>query len=129
MFSIFLCVGMLLNGAGTIAGLNGYQTSLAGFSSGAGCALIITGVIGMAVLKKSRGAEKQLEIDTNDERNVKIREKSAYSAFFITLFALTAAAVYFTAIENLDACFIIVILMAVHVLSYLIHLWLNNRKL
>lgn len=43
------------------------------------------------------------EINENDERNIKIREKSAYGTFFVTLFCLAAANVVFLFLNDITS--------------------------
>ena len=65
------------------------------FASGAGCAIIALGFVGLVSLKRSPKQVKQQEINENDERHIKIREKSAYSMFYVTMIGLSIAVLTF----------------------------------
>ncbi|MCL2254216.1 MAG: DUF2178 domain-containing protein [Lachnospiraceae bacterium] len=129
VYMILTSLGLLLNGSGSLwSGLNEIN-HIFEFLSGIGCAMIFIGVIGIFRLRKNPNITKQQEIEESDERNIRIREKSAYSTFFITLLMLTVAVIVCVILGNIIACIIINIFMAVHVLSYLILLHFNNNKM
>ena len=127
-YMIMISVGLLLIGAGSLLKELDTFSHLFEFGGGFGAALIGVSTIGIIRLRRNPKSTKQQEIEETDERNIKIREKSAYSTFFITLLTLLAAVIVFVALGNVMACIIINIFMAVHVLSYLLLLHINNKK-
>jgi uncharacterized membrane protein len=72
---------------------------------------------------------KQQELELNDERNIKVREKSAYNTFYTTLLCLIVAIGTFIVLEIWLATFIISGALAVHVVSYFAFRYINNKKL
>ena len=72
---------------------------------------------------------KQQEIELNDERNVKIREKSAYNTFFLTLNILAVAVSALVVLEMWFATIITIGVMTVHVVSFLVFRRINNKNL
>ena len=127
-YMIIVCIGLLLIGAGCLMRSLDIYHNLFEFSGGFGAALIGIGSVGIICLRKKPKSLKQQEVEETDERNVKIREKSAYSTFFVTLLTLVAAVIVFVALGSVVACIIVNIFMAVHVLSYLLLLHINNKK-
>ena len=75
------------------------------------------------------GVTKHKKIELNDERNIKIREKSAYYTFFVTLYSLFVAGIIFVVLEMWLATSIIVGMQTVHVVSYFAFRLLNSKKL
>lgn len=129
-FYIFLvCFGLLLLAGGIIAEALDFDNRLLGFGSGLGCAAIALGVVGMVSLKRKPADARQHAINENDERFIKIREKSAYGTFFVTMISLSVVELVFVWLDYLIPCYIIIGLMAIHVFSYFIFLYLNNKKL
>jgi len=68
-------------------------------------------------------------IELNDERNIKIREKSAYYTYFLTLYSLFVAGIIFVILEMWLATIIIIGVQTVHVISYFAFRYVNNKKL
>lgn len=129
LFILLVCCGLALLLAGFIANYFELDNRFFGFASGIGCAAIALGFVGMVSLKRKPEDVKQQEINENDERSIKIREKSAYSTFFVTMIGLSAVELTFVWLDYIVPCFIIIGLMSVHVISYFIFLYRNNNKL
>ena len=91
--------------------------------------MILIGTVGTIRLRKNPETAKQQDIEAADERNIKIREKSAYSTFFITLLTFAAAMAIFVLQKNAAAVVVINIFMAVHVFSYLMLLRINSNRM
>jgi len=72
---------------------------------------------------------KHREIELNDERNIKIREKSAHTTFFVTLLCLVVAVITFIVLGMWLATIIIIGVQIVHVVSFLAFRYINNKKL
>lgn len=86
------------------------------------------GCVGMVSLKRKPEDIRQQEINEKDERFIKIREKSAYATFYVTMIGLSVVELVFAWLEYLIPCFIIIGLMAVHIISYFVFLYRYNRK-
>ena len=54
------------------------------FIAGFGIAIMLVGLFFMLYNRYSSDGEKQYEIDKNDERNIRIKEKAAYSSWYAT---------------------------------------------
>ena len=128
-YTLIICVGLVLIGSGSVMQNLGIESHIMGFTAGAGCALVGLGAIGLIILHFHPKSVEQQKIDNKDERNIKIREKSAYGAYAITSIAMGVAILVFVALNNMEACFIITMVLAVHTLSYLILMFVNNKKL
>jgi len=129
VYMILIAIGLFLIGSGSLFSSFEADSRLFEFGGGVGSALIIFGSVGIFLIRKNPKSAKHQEIEEHDERNIRIREKSAYTAFFITIITLAAAVVVCVVLNNITACIIINIFMAVHVLSYLVLLRINNNKM
>ena len=107
----------------------GIENRLFEFFGGVGGAITALGSVGLIRFRVNPKSVKEHEIANKDERNIKIREKSAYSSFFVTLIALSITELVFVVLDNIAVCITITILMGVHVLSYLLTLHFNNNRL
>lgn len=129
LYLILIITGTVLSAAGAITYATGHFSRVAEFGAGLGSAAIFLGSIGMIALRKKPCDARQAKIDIYDERNIKIREKSAHDTFYITLIALAASQLAFVFLDQIVPCFIVLGVMAVHVISYFIMLSYNNKKL
>ena len=129
VYMIIICIGLLLIGFAGLFSQFEADSRLFEFGAGVGSALTGLGSVGIILIRKNPKSAKQQEIEEHDERNIRIREKSAYATFFITLLALVAAVIVFVVLNNVIACIIINIFMAIHVLSYLVLLRINNNRM
>ena len=99
------------------------------FASGIGCAIIALSFVGLVSLERSPEQVKLQKINENDERHIKIREKSAYSMFYVTMIGLSISELTFVWMDYIIPCVIIIALMAVHVFGYFVSLHLNSKRL
>lgn len=112
-------LGLLLVLSGIFAeGLWGESRYL-GFASGLGCSMIAIGVLNVYVIEKKPEAVKSQEINEKDERFVKLREKSAYATYYVTLFSMAAVEVSFLFMDYLIPCFVVIGLMVLQTASFL----------
>jgi cadmium resistance protein CadD (predicted permease) len=70
------------------------------FISGIGCAWVGIGIIGIIIKRLKPEITKKIEIDQKDERNMRIRDKSGYISFIITLFSFIVLEFIFLTLEN-----------------------------
>ena len=127
VFIVLVCVGVLMLGAGSLLRGYGIENRLFEFFGGVGGAITALGSVGLIRFRVNPKSVKEQEISNRDERNIKIREKSAYSGFFVTLIALSITELVFVVLDNITVCITITILMGVHVISYLLALHFNNN--
>lgn len=118
-YILLLFVGAVLVAAGVIATWLGFGSRLLSFGMGLGTASMGLGAVGLIALRAKPEDARQREIDDKDERYVKIREKSAYSTFFVTLAGLCAVVLAFVLLDYLIPCYFVIGLMALHIASYL----------
>jgi len=83
----------------------------------------------LILLKKRPEIAHRQEINENDERFIKIKEKSAQDTWYVTLIGLLVAEFVFVFQGAMVPMIITIALMAVHVISYLIFLYINDKKL
>lgn len=129
VFMLLVIIGLLMLAAGSLLRGNEVNNRLFEFFGGVGGAIVAIGSVSLIRLRVNPKSVKEQEISDKDERNIKIREKSAYSSFFVTLIALSITELVFVVLDNVMACFVTTIVMGVHVLSYLLLLHFNNNKL
>ncbi len=99
------------------------------FFSGLGCALVGIAFMNLFLFAKKPQIIKQQEINQNDERFIKIREKSAYATFFTTMFGLVVVEFIFLWLDYSIPCFIVIVLMFVHIISLFLFMFYNSKKL
>ena len=128
-FLLFVCFGMVLIGASTLLKGSGIENRYFEFAAGIGGGAIGLGSFGLIYLRRHPVNAKQQEIHEKDERNIKIRETSAYNSFYLTLLCLVAAIFVFLILNNLVATGIVTVLVAVHVASFFILMSINSKKL
>lgn len=137
LYMFLVCFGMLLIAAVTLIGFvteynaeqNTLSSRLIGFGSGFGSAFVAAGSIGLILMRKKPEDVRQQKIDENDERNIRIREKSAYGTYFITIFSLMAVGMVFVLLDYIIPAYIIIGVMAINVFSYFVFIYHNNKKL
>lgn len=100
-----------------------------GIFSGVGGAWIGVGALNLYKLKRKPNIIKKQEIAENDERNIEIRQKAAYSTFFVTLFGLVLLQIIFVVNNYTTASILTTIVLAIHVISLLVFLRHYNNKL
>jgi uncharacterized membrane protein len=114
---------------GTVAKIFDYGQSVSGFALGVGCGFIAVGTALMYRRFRNPKQAREEEIVQKDERFIKIREKSAYAMYFVTLFALAIVVFVFLCLDYTIPGYIAIGLIAVHSIGYFIFLHLNNKKL
>lgn len=128
-YILIVALGMVLMLSGILVEYLVGESRYLGFASGFGAAMIGVGVMNLFLIIRKPEVIKQQEINQKDERFVKIREKSAYTTFFITLFGMAAVEMIFLFMDYMIPCFIIIGLMAVHVISLFVFIYHYNKKL
>ncbi|MDD3315346.1 MAG: DUF2178 domain-containing protein [Syntrophaceticus sp.] len=128
-YILIVALGMVLMLSGILVEYLVGESRYLGFASGFGAAMIGVGVMNLFLITRKPEVIKQQEINQKDERFVKIREKSAYTTFFITLFGMAAVEMIFLFMDYMIPCFIIIGLMAVHVISLFVFIYHYNKKL
>jgi uncharacterized membrane protein len=128
-YTIFACLGVLLMIAGGYAKKHGFDNRFLDFGAGLGVVAAILGSVGMILFRKNPHGEFQQKIEENDERNIKIREKAAYSTFFVTLSGLSVVEIVFLYLDYMIPCFIVLGLMSIHVASYFLFMYQNDKSL
>jgi uncharacterized membrane protein len=133
LFILFICMGAVLMIAGAVAGYYTQDNDLGGrifgFGAGFGSAVVAVGSVSLILARRKPNAERQREIDEKDERNIKIRERSAYGTYFVTMFSLSIATFVFVCLGSWLACLIALGLLFIHCISYLMFIYLNGKKL
>jgi len=133
LFVFLVALGIALAAAGFIVGsltedeeLSG---RLAGFGSGFGISILAAAIVNFVKLKRNPNIAKEQEINAKDERQIKISEKSALSAFFITMFSLLAAIFVYIFLGFYIPLWITIGLLLIHVISFKIFLHHNRKTL
>ncbi len=117
-YVILTIIGLVVMGSGVVAEVFLGDSRYLGFASGLGSAGAALGAMNLILLNRKPETIRQQEINDKDERLIQIREKSAYSTFFITLFGMAALEVVFLFTDSLTSCILVIGLMAVHVVSF-----------
>jgi uncharacterized membrane protein len=128
-----ICLGAALVLTGVIAKIlvedNDINGRLIGLGAGLGGATIALGFVGLILQRRKPEVKRQQEIDEKDERNIRIREKSAYDTFLMTLLCLIAAEIVFIFLDEMILCLIIIGVMTIQLFSYLVFLYRNSERL
>lgn len=72
---------------------------------------------------------KQYEINENDERNIRIREKAGYATWYTTLFLLSAITLTFVVLDYKVASFISLGALLIHSISLYVSIYIYNKKI
>lgn len=127
-YMLIVALGLVLMLSGILVEYFVGESRYLGFASGFGAAMIGVGIMNLFLITRKPEVIKQQEINQKDERFVKIREKSAYATFFVTLFSMAAVEMIFLFMDFLIPCFIIIGLMAFHVISFFVSIYHYNKK-
>ena len=132
-FISLVCLGIVLMIAGAIANYYLEDDSLGGRMLGAGAgfgsAIVAVAAVNLILIKRNPDKQRQQEINEKDERSIRIREKSAQSTWYVTLFSLLALEFAFLFLDYLIPCYVVIGVMVIHVVSYFIFIYRNNKKL
>ena len=71
---------------------------------------------------------KQKEIEEKDERNIRIREKSGYTVWYISIFMLAALVMATVILGQGIATWLAMAVLLIHCVSYFVLMGLNNKK-
>ena len=129
LFMFLICFGIALIGAGSIVKGIGHSSRFFEFAAGIGCAAVGWGSVCLILFKKKPEIAQRQEIEQNDERNTRIREKSGYNTFVVMLLYLLVAEVVFLALDVWIGCLVVICSMTIHVGSFLIFLCINSKKM
>ena len=131
-FISLVCLGAALMIAGAVANYFLEDDTLGGRMLGAGAgfgsAIIAVAAVNLLLIKRNPDKKKQQEINEKDERFIKIREKSAQSTWYVTLFSLLALEFAFLFFDYLIPCYVVIGAMAIHVGSYFIFIYRNSKR-
>ncbi len=133
IFTILAFIGLLFILTGTvtayIANEEGLASRLGGFGAGMGCSLIFVSTISLII--NGRKSEQQLKKEQNqiDERFIRIREKASFGSFFVSIFSMLVAIITFLCLNNMPACFITIVLLFIHIISYSLFIFRYNKIL
>ena len=130
---IALCVGALMFVGGVVLALlfkdaEGIMGALPVIIIGLGSILIGTNLMVVFRLSNSKLA-KELEINEKDERNIRVREKSGYSTWFITQLALVAMLISLSIMDYDVPAWIALAVLAIHNGSLLLGIAVHNKKI
>ena len=84
---------------------------------------------GYWVKKKRPEKFKQLEIEGNDERNIKLRDKAGFIAWIITYFTLTFFTLFLFILDYGAARWLSLAVLIIHFVSFLISKNAYSRKI
>ena len=119
---IFVVLSILIN-------LIAMNSVYSGGAAGIGFAWIVYGGINLYYLNKRPDIIKLKEIGEKDERNITIREKAGYSTFVITLFTLVILEFALLILGYKLASILTVIVLMIHICTFLIGLKYYNDRI
>ena len=129
LYILVICAGFVLAALGILAGVFGMDGRFLGFGVGLGSGIAACGFVGLMLLRQKPGDKRQREIGENEERNIKIREKAAMDAYYITLIAIFVVNFVFMFLNYTIPCFITSGLLGLHVIGYFVCLYRNAKVL
>ena len=127
---IIFAVGLLLKIL--IPASDGALHSLPFVLSGFGSGIIGVGVANILrkrTLDNDPQKAKQYEINENDERNIRIREKAGYATWYTTLLMLSVISLTFVVLDYKVVCFISLGALFIHIISLYVYISIYNRKI
>lgn len=92
-----------------------------------GCGSGITGL--GALLMVNPKMAKVYEINEKDERNIRLREKSGYTTWYITQFVLCVMVFVFLLLDYKVPCWIALGALLIHNGSFLVSLAIHSKKI
>ena len=127
---VIFAIGLLLNFI--VAESDGISQSLTSVLIGLGAGITGGGVAGILLkktLKNNPEKVKEYEIAEKDERNVRLREKAGYSAWYISVFMLAILSLIFLIFDYKLPCFITIGALFVQILSLFVFIYIYNKRL
>lgn len=101
--------------------LNGFGAGIIGVG--------VANIIRKRMFDNNPQKAKQYEINENDERNIRIREKAGYATWYTTLLIMSAITMTFLILDYKVACFISLGAMFIHVISLFVYIYIYNKKI
>ena len=128
-YVVLIILGIVFVTLSIVINLRAMNSVYSGGAAGIGFAWIVYGGINLYYLKKRPDIIKLQEIAEKDERNIIIREKAGYCTFIITLFTLVIVEFAFLILGyKLSSIFIVIVLM-IHICTFLIGLKYYNDRI
>jgi len=126
-----ICLGLVLMGSGSVARRFDFNINSRYFDFASGIGGAVIGFSSVFLYKLSRKPEtvEMEKIYDNDERLIKIREKSAYGTFSVTFICLLVAIYVFLVLDMYPALITAICVLAAHVGSYFVFYRINGKKL
>ena len=127
---IIFVVGLLLKFFVTAS--EGVLSTLPFVLSGFGAGSIGVGVVNIInkrMLDNNPQKAKQYEINENDERNIRLREKAGYATWYTTLLMLAAITMTFLILDYKVACFVLLGALFIHIISLFVYINIYNKKI
>lgn len=127
---IIFAIGLLLKFL--IPESDGALQTLPFVLTGFGAGIIGVGVVNIfrkRMIDNNPQKAKQYEINEKDERNIRIREKSGYAAWYTTLFMLSAISLTFAILDYKAAGFISLGALFIHAISLFVYINIYNKKI
>ncbi|MFA7076120.1 MAG: DUF2178 domain-containing protein [Candidatus Izemoplasmatales bacterium] len=110
----------------------GTMESLSNVLKGFGAGIIAVGVaniIRKKLLEKNPQKAKLYEINENDERNIRIREKAGCATWYSTVFILAAISMTFVVLDYHVPGYISIGALFIHVGSMFVYMYIYNKKI
>ena len=130
-FIFYMGIALLLCGvvlAIVFNGSDGVMRILPFVMVGFGSGIIVVGVSFM-IRHKNPKLAKEYEINEKDERNIRLREKSGYSAWFITQFTLFAMVISFLLMDYKVPLWFALGALLIHNGSLLMGIFVHSKKI
>jgi len=102
------------------------------FIAGIGAGLMFLGAAYKVIFRNSDNspeAVKQREIDENDERNIRIKEKAGYASWYATLLIFVAMALVFIFMDYPLGYWLSAGAVVLHKVILLIFMWVYGKKM
>ena len=124
-----IIIGGIIFISGIVFGILNEFARYSGFTNGGGAAWVTMGVIGLNNIRKNPNFLKEHEINSNDERLIRIKEKSALIAFVISIFAAITAMMIFFIIKNYTVCVVMIVVVLIQFISWIVSMAVLDRKM
>jgi len=100
--------------------------------TGFGAGIIGVGVVNLyrlKLLKNNPEKAKQYEVAEKDERNIRLREKSGYATWYVTMFILAILSMTLLVLNDNLACWLTLGALTIHIASFFVYIAIYNKKL